>query len=133
MNEALKSICIIDDDAISVFGLKRALKKYDGETDPNPLVFENGQDAIDEFEELIEGNQPLPSVIFIDLNMPIMNGWEFVEEFKRIHPSEKTTPLILIMSSSIDPADAEKAKSYGLDDNYLSKPVSKEILEAYFN
>ncbi|SDE95854.1 Response regulator receiver domain-containing protein [Pricia antarctica] len=119
--------CIIDDDAIAIFGLKRALKSI-GFT-PDLSVFENGLEALEKFEKLLENGSELPSLIFIDLNMPVMDGWDFMEEFTKLIPSQKDMPEIYIMTSSMDFKDVEKAKTYGLEDNYLIKPISKEVLE----
>ncbi len=119
--------CIIDDDAIAVFGLKRAMASIDHR--PDLLLFENGLDALEHFEKLLENNSELPSLIFIDLNMPVMDGWDFLGEFTKLKPSQKDLPEIYIMTSSIDTKDVEKAKIYGLETNYLIKPVSADVLE----
>jgi len=125
--EAHSLTCIIDDDAIAVFGLKRALKNI-GFT-PNLSVFENGLDALENFEKLLENDSELPSLIFIDLNMPVMGGWDFMGEFIKLIPCKKDLPAIYIMTSSIDIRDVEKAKAFGLESNYLIKPVSAEVLK----
>lgn len=119
--------CIIDDDAIAVFGLKRAMAIIDYR--PELSIFENGLDALENFEKLLENNSELPSLIFIDLNMPVMDGWDFMGEFTKLIPSQKDIPEIYIMTSSIDIKDVEKAKIYGLETHYLVKPISKEVLE----
>lgn len=132
MIENFKDICIIDDDAISVFGLKRALKKYCLQCDVEPAVFENGLDAIENFQDRFSQSKPLPLLIFIDLNMPVMSGWDFIDEFREHFSTYEPQPKIFIMSSSINPEDYERAQSYGLGDNYLTKPISKETLENAF-
>lgn len=119
--------CIIDDDAIAVFGLKRTMGSIDFTT--NLSIFENGLDALEDFERLLENGSELPSLIFIDLNMPVMDGWDFMGEFTKLRPRQKDRPEIYIMTSSIDMKDVEKAKAYGLEANYLIKPVSADVLE----
>ncbi|HEA23553.1 MAG TPA: response regulator [Pricia antarctica] len=123
-------ICIIDDDAISVFGFKRALTSI-GFT-PELSIFENGLDALENFEELLEEDTSLPSILFIDLNMPVMDGWDFVEELTKLKTSDMSMPEIYIMTSSVDTNDIETAKTYGLETHYLIKPVSAKILESIF-
>jgi len=125
--EAHSQTCIIDDDAIAVFGLKRAMKSI-GFT-PDLSVFENGLDALEKFEKLLENDSELPSLIFIDVNMPVMDGWDFMREFTKLIPCKKDLPEIYIMTSSIDIRDVEKAKTFGLESNYLIKPVSAEVLK----
>ena len=120
-------ICIIDDDAISVFGFKRALTRIGFKSEIS--VFENGLDALENFEELLEEDTSLPSILFIDLNMPVMDGWDFVEEFTKRIPSKTSMPEIYIMTSSVDTKDIETAKTFGLETHYLIKPVSANVLD----
>lgn len=122
-----QDICIIDDDAIAIFGLKRSMESLG--LSKNISVFENGLDAIERFEQIIKNGSRLPSLIFVDLNMPVMDGWHFLEEFFEMHPSGKESPLIFIMSSSIDVKDLEKAKSHDLEECYLVKPVTSDVLK----
>ena len=126
-------ICIIEDDAIAIFGIKRALAKLLPSKDLNLTIFENGEDAMENFELRFNNGEKLPSLIFVDLNMPIMSGWDFLDEFTETYPSKETWPDIFIMSSSINPEDYEKAKTYNLEKNYLTKPVNKALLEKVFS
>lgn len=120
-------ICIIDDDAISVFGLKRAMSAIGFA--PDISVFENGLDALENLEKYLQNDSILPSLIFIDLNMPVMDGWDFIGEFSKLIPNKNDMPEIYVMTSSIDVKDIEKAKIFGLETKYLIKPVFKEVLE----
>ena len=86
-------------------------------------------DAFENFDLQIKNGSSLPSLIFVDLNMPVMNGWDFLEEFTKIYPKDKEMPLIFIMTSSIDVKDLEKAKAYNLEDHYLLKPVTSDVLK----
>lgn len=123
----IDEICIIDDDAIAVFGLKRSAESIG--ISKNVLVFENGLDAFENFDLQIKNGSNLPSLIFVDLNMPVMDGWEFLTEFTKIYPKEKEMPIIFIMTSSIDVKDVEKAKAYNLEGHYLLKPVTSDVLK----
>jgi len=122
-----EDISIIDDDAVAVFGLKRSLESTG--ISQTISVFENGLDAFENFEEQIKNGSSVPSLLFIDLNMPVMDGWDFLEEFTKIYPEEKEMPTIFIMTSSIDLKDVEKAKTYNLEEHYLLKPVTSDILK----
>jgi CheY-like chemotaxis protein len=92
------------------------------------LVYNNGQDAVDGLKGIIKEGGVLPEVIFLDLNMPIMNGWEFLEEYKNCQHeiSKKTT--IYIISSSVDPRDLERVKHYNQVDTYILKPITPDDL-----
>ncbi len=123
----IDSTCIIDDDPIFIYGTKRIMNEVDFCDDI--LVYNNGQDAIDGLTTMTEEGKTLPSVIFLDLNMPIMNGWEFLEDFVKIpnHNREKVT--IYILSSSVDPRDLERIRHYEIISNYILKPISAEDLK----
>ena len=119
--------CIIDDDPIYQFGIKLLLREMDFSKEI--LLYQDGQEAIDAlFEKLGKGEQ-LPSVIFLDLNMPIKDGWEFLEDFIQIphHNREKVT--IYVISSSINPSDRERARQYSVVGNYIVKPISEENIK----
>lgn len=118
--------CIIDDDPIFVFGTKKIMKLANFCN--SFMVFHNGEEAINHLKPIIESNQDhLPDVILLDLNMPVMDGWEFLDQFIKI-PSKKEI-TIYIVTSSIDPQDMEKAKDYDKISNYLIKPISSEKLQ----
>ena len=118
--------CIIDDDPIFIYGTKRIIKEVDFAE--NIIVYNNGQEAVDGLKEIINEGGFLPEVIFLDLNMPIMNGWEFLEEYKNCQYdiSKKTT--IYIISSSVDPRDLERVKHYNEVDMYILKPITPDDL-----
>jgi len=128
----IESTCIIDDDDIIIYGVKRIMKEIDFCDDI--LVFNNGQDAIDAFLNITAQGKKLPSVIFLDLNMPIMNGWEFLDDFMKIPNHNRENVIVYIISSSVDPRDVERVKNYDMVHNYILKPITpldlKNILVA---
>jgi len=99
------------------------------------LVFKNGKEAIEFFQNLSpkERLENTPELIFLDINMPVMNGWEFLNEFKNIRANIDNKLLLYVVSSSIDPMDYQKAKEIEIVDGYLSKPVSMETFNQIFN
>ncbi|NJB36981.1 MULTISPECIES: response regulator [Flavobacteriaceae] len=119
--------CVVDDDPIFLFGMKILLKKIGFSNDL--LVFKNGQEAIDGLVERLNNNQPLPEVIFLDLNMPIMDGWEFLEDFVKIPNHNREKVKIYVVSSSIDARDHERAKELNVVSNYFVKPITEEDLK----
>lgn len=127
----IESTCIIDDDPIFVYGTKRVMREVD--FCDEIMVFENGQDAIDALTEMVDQNKQLPEIIFVDLNMPIMNGWEFLEDFVKIPNENRETVTVYIISSSVDPRDLERIKSYKVVNNYILKPISTNDLEEILN
>jgi len=124
----ISSTCIIDDDPIFIYGTKRIMEEVDFSEDI--IVYNNGQDAIEGLNEMTEEGKDLPSVIFLDLNMPIMNGWEFLEDFVKIPNNNRERVTIYIISSSVDPRDLARIKNYEVVNNYILKPVSPEDLQS---
>ncbi|TAI46744.1 response regulator transcription factor [Flagellimonas allohymeniacidonis] len=119
----LNSIYIIDDDPITVFGIKKMLKTI--VECPNVKTFENGKLALDQImDELRKGIQP-PEVIFLDINMPIMDGWEFLEELLKLDIKEKI--IINVVTSSIDTSDYQRWNKFRINClhylNYKNKPI----------
>ncbi len=118
----VKRACIIDDDPIFIYGIKRIMKEID--FCDEIIVYTNGESALNELGSWVQEGKKLPGVILLDLNMPIMDGWEFLDDFVKI-PTHKQDHLSLyILSSSINPGDIEKAKNYPLVNNFISKPVT---------
>jgi len=121
----IKNIGIVDDDPITVFGIKKMLNS----TIDNAQVesYANGKIAIDALLKKITENQALPEIIFLDINMPIMDGWQFLEEFIKLPTKEKIR--INIVTSSIDSIDYEKFKFYKDKTHHLitynNKPLNK--------
>jgi len=91
----------------------------------------NGEDALNFFDTLKTSDKTItkPELIFLDLNMPIMSGWEFLDAFNTEKYAEFHNTKIIILSSTIDPGDLEKSKKYPLVIDFLPKPISKEMLE----
>lgn len=126
----LNNILIVDDDEISSFLIESTLNEI-AIADHVDKVY-NGREAI-EFLAARCGSSPdkeaeyWPSLVLLDLNMPIMNGFEFLEEFTKKYASLKDKVHILVLTSSLAPKDINKAQSYHLL-GYLSKPLGKKDL-----
>ena len=125
----INTICIIDDDPIFRFGTKKMMEKVLLPLDF--LIYKNGKEAFDDLLPKLRQNTNMPDVILLDLNMPIMDGWQFLDELVKIPNAEKIP--IYIVSSSVDSRDIDKAKSYDIVNNYIIKPFSvskiKDLIE----
>lgn len=119
----------MDDDSITIFGLRKLLDKYS--TELNVEEFRNGREALDAILHLQAKNSALPDVIFLDINMPIMDGWTFLDEFLKLSNTSKVN--IKIITSSIDIRDREKWQSYvqqtGHRIDFITKPIYELNLE----
>ncbi len=118
--------CIIDDDEIYLFSVKKVLEM--NKLSDKVLEFRNGQEAIDFFSTCYDPEN-LPDVILLDINMPIMNGWEFIEAFKKLKPNFPKDILLYVVSSSVDRTDVDKAKSLSNVHDYLIKPMTASQLK----
>lgn len=122
----------VDDDPITLMLCKKVITKA---SFGKEIVFaQNGQEAIDVIEDMkakIKRSEKItsPTIIFLDLNMPILNGWDFLEYFTKQKSAEFDNTKVIILSSTIDPADFNKAKQYPSVSHFLSKPITVEMLE----
>lgn len=119
---SVERVCIIDDDKIYVTLVSKIieLRKISKEL----LVFKNGKEAIDYFiGSLTNKEEEVPEIILLDLNMPVMNGWEFLEEFSKIRNQLDKEISLYVVSSSIDSRDIDRAKNIQEVTDYLTKPI----------
>ncbi len=125
----LNKILCIDDDQITLMLCKMVIAKTSFSNEI--ATAKNGEDALNFFDILKTSDKNIikPELIFLDLNMPIMNGWEFLEAFNTEKYAEFHNTKIIILSSTIDPGDLEKSKKFPLVIDFLPKPISKEMLE----
>ena len=133
MPQNVEKVCIIDDDRIYVNLVSRviALKKLSKEV----IIFKNGKEAIDFFKQHIKISQQeadVPKIILLDLNMPIMDGWEFLQEFEQIKSNINQKVKLYVVSSSINPRDVDRAKSIEAVSDYIIKPIQMQDFERIF-
>ncbi|GAC1309441.1 MAG: response regulator [Mucilaginibacter sp.] len=125
------SVLLIDDDEINNFISVKLIKKALLNTEITACL--NGKLAIELLAD-IQKNDPdkLPDYILLDINMPIMNGWEFLDEYKRLNIDPLGQSRIFIISSSVFSNDINKARSYQLVQNFISKPLNVDkIIELF--
>lgn len=118
------NLLVIDDDDINIFIIKKIVEKTGYNIDMTAKS--NGQLAIDFLKETLAQGNSLPDLILIDINMPVMNGWEFVEAYKSLGITQSID--LYILSSSVYENDIEKTKSYTNVKGFISKPLSMERL-----
>jgi len=120
----INSVCLIDDDPVFIFAIKRIFKLSD--VCKNFTVYNNGEEAIEGLTHTIASGKHIPELILLDINMPIMDGWQFLDEFTTMTVSKKIT--LYLVSSSIDPVDFKKAKEYELITDFIIKPVTRKTV-----
>lgn len=126
MAKVFEKIYLIDDDPIYLFVVKKLIAEQ--KFSQVVATFENGKLAMD---SLLNDtlNESKPNLIFLDLSMPIMNGWEFLDSFKTAPIQNKEKIKIMVMSSSINPTEIDIIKSYSIVEDYIVKPLTPADLQ----
>ncbi|CAM4009089.1 response regulator [Flavobacterium weaverense] len=117
-----KTIWVVDDDPIYQIIINKIIQR--SEMFSEIFSYKNGKEAIDNLSEVIDKDGDLPDIILLDINMPVMDGWEFMEALGEIQPKFKRQIIVYIVSSSIAVEDKNTSKTYTNILGYLSKPVS---------
>lgn len=127
----LDQILCVDDDPITLMLCKKVIIKASFSNEI--ITSQNGEEALRYFNTLKYANteqlKKHPQLIFLDLNMPVMGGWEFLDHFNSEAFSEFKNIKIIVLSSTIDPEDLEKSKTYPMVIDFLSKPINLTMLE----
>lgn len=122
MVKKLNKIMLIDDDMDINFYTQILLKKLN--VCEEVIVYQNARDAL----KYLKNNKGCVDFIFVDINMPIMNGWEFLEECKKITTPENKLPKIIMVTSSININDKKEAEQYNFIEHFVNKPLTKDKL-----
>jgi CheY-like chemotaxis protein len=117
-------IAIVDDDTIFQFIAKRVLDSINSQN--KTVIFSDGQDAIDFIHSNLNEMDKLPDIIFLDINMPVMNGWQFLNQYVEIKSKIKKEIVIYIVSSSKNPDDFIQAQDIHEVTDYIVKPINRE-------
>jgi len=127
MGYLLSTASIIDDDQVYQLVTKKTIE-HTGLI-KSVLQFYDGEQALVFFKTHQEAISELPQLILLDINMPTMNGWEFLDEFIKLDFKNNYKSTIFIVSSSSVNEDMEKAKQYSIVSGYRVKPITKTTFE----
>ena len=134
MKKKLNCILLIDDDDAINFIHEWVINKVDCAEKIEKV--ENGVEALEYLESVKDGKHPQPDLIFLDINMPRMNGWEFLEEYHKLDEDKKGKIILVMLTSSLNPADLAKSKTITEVRAFKSKPLTieslQDILKEYF-
>lgn len=129
MENSTKEVWIIDDDRIFQLLTARMIKNL-ASIPVNITQFYDGQEAM----EFLESNPAqIPDFVLLDINMPVVNGFDFLELISIHHVEVAEKPSIYIVTSSIDKTDKKKASSYTFVKDFLVKPLSEETIKTIFS
>lgn len=131
----LNCVLLVDDNEADNFLNKLIIKERD--CAEKIVAVESGYDALDYLHSKESGEHPQPDIIFLDINMPGMNGFEFLEEYNKLPEDKKGRVVVVMLTTSMNPDDLKKAESMGLVSGFKNKPLShdalNEILKHHFD
>ena len=131
MNKTKLKVLLVDDDTIYQYIASKTLEAT-GLT-KKIITCSNGEEAYRFLETNMNNPQELPDIILLDVNMPVMNGWDFLHAFKNLHsPSLKDIPIFLV-TSSVNDADINYSQQFSNVHDYIVKPLVKEKLSTVLN
>jgi CheY-like chemotaxis protein len=125
-NNKLKCIVLIDDSEATNFFHELIIKEVD--CTEQIASFQSGRAALDFLVEKTESSRCRPDIFFLDINMPGMNGWEFLEEYKVWKENQQCKAIMVMLTTSLNPDDKEKADNMNEVDEFMSKPLDSESL-----
>jgi CheY-like chemotaxis protein len=128
MPEDAPIVAIIDDDKI--FQLTASKTILASQVTDRILQFENGEDALLFLKNNLSNPAVLPDYIFLDINMPFVDGWMFLEDYAKLKSDLSKIVTIYMVSSSIDPRDIARAKNNSNIADYVVKPVTSDKFAA---
>jgi len=114
----MNHILLVDDDNVHHVVTSMLIKRLPFEVESSKAM--DGREAIDQIKANLDNP---PDLVLLDLNMPVMNGWEFLEEIDNLKHLMPRQPIICILSSTIAPDDIERSMSYSNVHSFISKPL----------
>ena len=121
----INNLLLVDDDELFTFMTKKIIEKTNLANQIR--IFENGKLAIDFLDATSEKKELLPEVILLDLSMPVLDGWGFLEEYILLKPRLAKKITLYIVSSSVSPKDHQRAKEYSDISDFIIKPMTTEM------
>jgi len=127
MNKKLRCVMLVDDDNNDNFFHEREIRK----TNESTIIItkNNGLEALEYLKSQKNNNDIHPDLIFLDINMPKMNGWDFLKEYNSLDKKLQSRAIIIMLSTSKNPEDISRGKTWSFVSDYIKKPLTKEIME----
>ncbi len=133
MTKKLNCILLIDDDEATNYIHQKVIEEVS--CAEKVVAAQSGQEALDFLNEREDWASSPVDLIFLDINMPAMNGWEFLEHYNKLDASKKAKTILVMLSTSLNPDDRENALEMDSVNGFENKPLTEEkiisIFEAY--
>ena len=127
MKPEIMCIMLVDDNKNDNFFHEREIKKTHLETYVIPK--ESGAEALEYLNSMIESGNTKPTLIFLDINMPGMDGWGFLDEYSKLDKDIQSGIIVVMLTTSDNPETKVRAMSWSSVSDYITKPLTKEIME----
>ncbi|GGX16113.1 response regulator [Aquimarina muelleri] len=128
MNTLVNCVLLIDDDKATNFFNKRVVTKHEGFKEV--YTVQSGMAALEYLISVGDNKATKPDLIFLDINMPAMNGWEFLTEFSKLDHNLTKDIKVVLLSTSSNPDDVNaSSKNHSVDD-FINKPLSLNLLDS---
>ncbi len=128
MSIPISCILLVDDDENDNFFHKRALEKI--RIAKKVEVVNTGEQALTYLENSSQtSDHEHPNIIFLDINMPVMNGWEFLDEYERLPETTRANTLVIMLTTSLNPADKKRADQNPLVNGFINKPLEEKHIQ----
>jgi CheY-like chemotaxis protein len=118
---------LIDDNPDDNFFHEREIKKANGGN--IVITKESGQEALEYLRSEKDTHDPHPDIIFLDINMPGMTGWEFLQEYDRLGKELQSRALIIMLTTSENPDDEARARAWSFVSDYITKPLTSALMD----
>ena len=134
MKQKLNCILLIDDDEPTNFLHQIIIERAD--CTEKCVAMESGQEALDYLRLRENEEYPQPDLIFLDINMPGMDGWEFIEHYNKLDKEQQGKIVVVMLTTSLNPDDKENAESIDTIATFMNKPLTvemvKELIQRHF-
>ncbi len=118
---------IIDDDPISILVCETILRKLNFAS--NIATFKSAEAGLEYLQKHYEDGNSIPDFIFLDVQMPVMTGWDFLDIYQSLPNLPLRRQHVVMLSATFDPADQNRAADHPLVHCFLSKPITKAALD----
>lgn len=123
-------VCLVDDDDIFAYAMKKIIQIK--QLSKDVISFTSVAEAVSYLTENCKNPDFIPDIIFLDINLPVNDGWDFIAEYQNIQPKLLKKPRVCMLSSSVSPDDEQRAIDSPFVDLYFVKPLSQQDFQTAF-